>query len=358
MTEPSLAERLQAGLLVARRARDDVATSALRATLAELSNAEAPPMPPTSSLDPPVVGLVEHARLELTMADHERILREQIELRVVAAREYDELGQLDAAARLRGEADVLRRYDGQAEVHLAERCYLEAWRLLASCSDGGAVHETDDLLFTATTLPVPNFNSGFVRPGADPAACIKATRDFFRARGAPFMLRFRGDAAALDACIAAGLEPDMSHPVMVAAVADIATPVDVDIRRVEATSWVDHAGTVEAAFGAPPGFLAPVLPETLAEQPGYAAFALYVEGEVAATAALVVVDDIAGIYNVGTREAFRRRGFGGAVTAAAVAEGARRGCRLTTLQASAMGHPVYERMGFRTVTTWMSVTGR
>jgi predicted acetyltransferase len=65
---------------------------------------------------------------------------------------------------------------------------------------------------------------------------------------------------------------------------------------------------------------------------------------------------VAGIYNVATPAAFRNRGLGEATTRAAVAEGQRRGCVMSTLQASEMGYPIYERMGFRTATTWTSLT--
>ena len=99
----SLPDRVQADLLVARKARDDAAVTALRTLLAAFSNAEAPPAPPTSSLAPPTIGLVEHERLVLTDDDHQRILREQIDERDVAAAEYDAIGQTDAAATLRAE---------------------------------------------------------------------------------------------------------------------------------------------------------------------------------------------------------------------------------------------------------------
>jgi uncharacterized protein YqeY len=109
---PSLPHRLAADLVVARKARDDVAVSALRTTLAALANAEAPVAPERSSAAPPVVGLVEHERLTLGPQDHARILREQIAVRVEAAAEYDAIGQPEAAATVRAEVAVLQRYEG------------------------------------------------------------------------------------------------------------------------------------------------------------------------------------------------------------------------------------------------------
>jgi uncharacterized protein YqeY len=107
---PSLPQRLAADLLVARKARDAAAVTALRTALAALSNAEAAPVVETPTSEPPVVGLVEHDRLELTIDDHHRILREQITVRAEAAGEYDALGQPEAAATVRAEITVLEAY--------------------------------------------------------------------------------------------------------------------------------------------------------------------------------------------------------------------------------------------------------
>ena len=61
----------------------------------------------------------------------------------------------------------------------------------------------------------------------------------------------------------------------------------------------------------------------------------------------------AGVYNVGTLESHRRRGLGEAMTAYAAELGrAVHGCSIATLQSSAMGLSLYQRMGYRTVTEW------
>lgn len=106
----SLPERAQADLPVARKARDEHAVTALRTLLAALSNAEAPPAPPTSSLDPKVMGANEVDRLVLSDADQRRILDGQIAERDEAAAEYGRLGQVEAAAAVRAERAVLERY--------------------------------------------------------------------------------------------------------------------------------------------------------------------------------------------------------------------------------------------------------
>jgi len=52
---------------------------------------------------------------------------------------------------------------------------------------------------------------------------------------------------------------------------------------------------------------------------------------------------------VGTDRAYRRRGLGRAVTLAAINSGFKMGAEVVALQASPMGLPVYEKLGFRTI---------
>lgn len=76
-------------------------------------------------------------------------------------------------------------------------------------------------------------------------------------------------------------------------------------------------------------------------------FGVVLEDRVLAIATSLVMDGIGGIFWVGTRPEWQRRGLGRAVTAAAIASGAARGARFTLLQATPQGAPVYAAMGFR-----------
>jgi GNAT superfamily N-acetyltransferase len=61
-----------------------------------------------------------------------------------------------------------------------------------------------------------------------------------------------------------------------------------------------------------------------------------------------------GVYSIATVESARRRGFGAAMVARVVADGATAGCDVAALQASEMGRPIYERLGFRTVVRYVA----
>lgn len=107
----SIPERMSADLARAMKARDRAAVSLLRATLAAFANAEAPPAPEATTWPPPVVGrLVEHPRIELSHADHERIVRDEIADREAAIAEYAAGGRHDEAAALQTGVALLVAY--------------------------------------------------------------------------------------------------------------------------------------------------------------------------------------------------------------------------------------------------------
>jgi hypothetical protein len=107
----SIPERMRADLARAMKARDRVAVSVLRATLAAFANAEAPPAREAVTWPPSAVGrLVEHRRIDLSHADHERIVREEIADRRVAIAEYTAGGRHDEAATLQSGVALLAGY--------------------------------------------------------------------------------------------------------------------------------------------------------------------------------------------------------------------------------------------------------
>jgi ribosomal protein S18 acetylase RimI-like enzyme len=84
----------------------------------------------------------------------------------------------------------------------------------------------------------------------------------------------------------------------------------------------------------------------------FAAYVGYVNGEAVSTAATVIGGGVAGVYNVATMPDRRRGGYGEAVMRHALEQARREhGLSRTILQSTPQGFELYQRMGYRTVTT-------
>ena len=77
-----------------------------------------------------------------------------------------------------------------------------------------------------------------------------------------------------------------------------------------------------------------------------------------AAASVLIRDGVAGLYNVSTVRAARGRGYGAALSVAALRGAAGSGAATAILHASPDGLPIYERLGFRTLTTVRAVETR
>lgn len=83
----------------------------------------------------------------------------------------------------------------------------------------------------------------------------------------------------------------------------------------------------------------------------FAGYVGYLGAEAVSTAAVVIGGGAAGLYNVATVPGHQRRGYGEAIMRKAL-EATRRehGIEQSVLQSTKAGYPLYQRMGYRTVT--------
>ncbi|MFL5912000.1 MAG: GNAT family N-acetyltransferase [Gaiellaceae bacterium] len=106
----------------------------------------------------------------------------------------------------------------------------------------------------------------------------------------------------------------------------------------------EFANVVEPSYGFPRGVFAAGFPGL----PG--GVHCYLARHEGRPASVVMASDLegdCGIFLVGTIPEARGRGLSTALMRRALADATERGCRTSTLQASAMGYPVYRRLGYR-----------
>jgi GNAT superfamily N-acetyltransferase len=220
---------------------------------------------------------------------------------------------------------------------------------------GALIESTPSLGIYATGLPVGLFNQVVTDDGAT-AADLRGAIERVRERGAPFypVLRHGVDDALRSTLEALGLRldegtlPGMAlHPIP----PDLPTTADgLDIRVIDdAAGLRDHARAAALGFGMPQELAAAFIGEDLWARPGATVYVGYADGEPVVSGFSVRSGRTIGVFTIATDPAARGRGFGAAITGRVVADGAAAGCDVAALQASAMGRPIYERMGFRVV---------
>jgi ribosomal protein S18 acetylase RimI-like enzyme len=177
----------------------------------------------------------------------------------------------------------------------------------------------------------------------------------------PFGLAPPPDAADLPHCLwTAGAAPagrseadGAAMPCMALALDELASPPPAGPEP-EAGATFDHpplrvVGAVnDHAYGQPDRMgrlLAAV------DEPRFVTYGLRVHQTWACVAAILRLDDHASVQYVATDHAFRRRGLAASVVRRALAEARADGARIATLEASAEGFGLYERLGFKTVAT-------
>jgi len=210
------------------------------------------------------------------------------------------------------------------------------------------------------------YTNGILTDGPDVApGVLERVVGELRARGRPFVARTRvgpddGASAELERL---GMRdergetlPGMAlHPIAFEDATEL--PDGLAIRRVtDEAGLADHCSIVAEAFGLPLEIARALMPdEALAHEPLYVG---YVDDEPVVTALTYTGDGTVGIYNVATREAWRRRGFGAAITRHALLDAAAAGATVATLQSSSAGQGVYESLGFREVARYRILVDR
>jgi GNAT superfamily N-acetyltransferase len=236
------------------------------------------------------------------------------------------------------------------------------WGLLGR-SMGADVVDDGVARFVATGIPLTFFNGAYLRsPTGDPERLVAEAIRFFAERNLPWLLWVRDGVSPelLTAGRSAGLRDAGGPPAMgLASIPDIPTP-PAGLRIEIATTTdalLDHASVLRDGFGLPQEIVDRLIRPALLDLADAAVLVGRVDDEPVSCSLLAVSGATAGVYNVATPERFRGKGYGEAMTWAAVAEGARRGCSQAALQASESGYAIYRRMGFIDLGSYVQLEG-
>lgn len=223
---------------------------------------------------------------------------------------------------------------------------------------GHVTKKDGDMMVFSTGVPADVLN-GVLGPCLDRStmrARIAETMSFFRERRMP-MSWFLGPSSGPE-----GLEGALAEQGMVPGTPLPGMAVDLDgislshpspgIRVEEVTDTATLkicSRTAANGFQLPPeaadGYMNFV--ESYGFGPTRRWFLGYLDDRAASVALVVMHENVAAVYCVATLPEMRGKGLGKAVTLAAIMAAKKAGKKVAVLEASEMGQPVYEKLGFR-----------
>jgi hypothetical protein len=242
------------------------------------------------------------------------------------------------------------------EADRLQQMLLSAIELLATVLDRAEFERGDGYCFMAfPTFPIRDLNGIWADSDAA-AGHLEEGRLRAADLGTPFIVMTRAgrtptvEAAAREL----GLTNEIEFPGMTVTPQELRAPATgPKILRADSAELLAQALAVGASgFGAPPALIASVYSIEVAQLEGLETYLARVDGVDVSTAVGFTVDKGTAIFSVATPEQHRGRGYGAAVTAAAVQGGFGRGAELAGLQSSPLGESVYRRLGFREVETY------
>jgi len=231
------------------------------------------------------------------------------------------------------------------------------WRhRVASC--GGVVHEVDGLAVCLTGVPDDPFNPTLVEhTPSNPAVALLAAAEHYRPTGLSLGVDLEpGTHAEVRTAVEGGgfrmveSRPGMALPI--AELRSVPAPPGVQIGVVDDPGLLAAAAEADAAsFGADVALARAFLPDTLVGDPWQRVYVAVVEGKVVGAGESALADGVLGVFGIATVPSYRRRGIAAALTSRLIEDRAR-DADLAVLQSSRLGYGVYERLGFRAMSTW------
>ena len=239
---------------------------------------------------------------------------------------------------------------------------VEAIAIVAACAPGNLIVREDGVALIVTGLPLRLFNQVLIESEDATDDAVEAAVAKTRQRGDMFVVNLRGgtDDRFLPLMRRLGLVP-VSETSWLPGLALFPVPADSpamlphhEIRAIDDAAGVeDHIVTASAGFEMSESLLRSIVDASLLGRPDVTFYVGYASGAPVSTGLGVRTGRTIGVYNISTIPAFRKRGLGAAMTARVAADGAMAGCEVAILQATAMGLPVYQRLGYRVVVDYV-----
>jgi hypothetical protein len=240
----------------------------------------------------------------------------------------------------------------RAQVHAS---LINGLRLLAELSPKGVVVEDDGFVLVSTGVPDADLNCAYVSRRPDtPVATLQRVRDFFAARSVPWRLFTWEDLATALAPLLeqTGFRRAQTEPGMVLAPLPALTPplpAGLSVVTVGDSAMLGRWRDVLAAvFNIPRDGAELLLSPRVFGHPRVTVLLGWAEDEPVAIGMGLTSERLVNVNAIGTLAAFRRRGYGEALTWRAALSGPKE-CAGACLNASVFGFPVYTQMGFRHV---------
>jgi GNAT superfamily N-acetyltransferase len=223
---------------------------------------------------------------------------------------------------------------------------LRFWRDDAAARPAGDWTVIDGVQLHTTGLAPRHWNGALVSGPTDLARVVPLVAAWFEERAKPWGLLV---PAELD-LRPPGLTHATDQGVMLLRLAELraAQPLSDRIVVTDAGPAADVALVQSEAFGDPYdetfAFVEPTLGPSAA--PPQETLTAYDGDEPIGCATVARMDGVAGIYGVGVRDAWRRRGIGAALTTMCLQRAEAAGCDLAYLNPSELGHRMYAGLGF------------
>lgn len=256
----------------------------------------------------------------------------------------------------------LMKYSPQI-LHNADRNFYFASHLFARFATKGAEDLSLGGGMSHCGMSIYQFNNAF--PGVDSKEMgefVEGANLFFGEKSLDYQLMLTDSQNGESARMLGerGLTCDARVPAMLLSIENLVVPKpsDYPLEIVEVTTpdqLQDYLKVCAASYSFPDFIGDRIFNNHYLEDPAAILYLGYDEGEAAAASMRVEdpnekgqTDALAGIYWVGTKPEFRKRGHGERLTHFACEQAREDGFSIVSLQASEMGEPIYKRMGFET----------